>query len=125
MFAGVQAKLARPGPRKLLALDGGGIRGLITIEILAKVERIARERSGRPSIGLADYFDYIAGTSTGAVIGTLLALGRSVDEIRAIYLDCGKMMFDKNTIKGRLEALGKKIPHGDDVVMGAEMLGYY
>jgi predicted acylesterase/phospholipase RssA len=125
MFAGVQAKLSKRGPRKLLSLDGGGIRGLITIEILAKVETIAREQSGRPSLVLADYFDYIAGTSTGAVIGTLLALGKSVDEIRRIYLDCGRMMFDKNTIVGRLEALGKKIPYGDDVVMGAEMVGYY
>src|SRR4051794_32659813 len=125
MFSGVQAKLSKRGPRKLLSLDGGGIRGLITIEILAKIERIVREQSGRPSLVLADYFDYIAGTSTGAVIGTLLALGRSVDEIRGIYLDCGRMMFDKTTILGRLEALGRKVPHGDDVVMGAEMLGYY
>lgn len=125
MFAGVQAKLSKPGPRKLLALDGGGIRGLITIEILAKIERIAREQSGRPSLVLADYFDYIAGTSTGAVIGTLLALGRSVDEIRGIYLDCGRMMFDKSTILGRLEALGGKLPHGEDVIRGAEMVGYY
>ena len=87
MFAGAQAKLAKSGPRKLLALDGGGIRGLITIEILAKIESILRERSRNPSLVLADYFDYIAGTSTGAVIGTLLALGKSIDEIRRIYLD--------------------------------------
>src|SRR5215470_15851728 len=100
MFAGAHAKLAKSGPRKLLSLDGGGIRGLITIEILARIEALVRAQSGNGSLVLADYFDYIAGTSTGAVIGTLLALGRSVDEIRAIYLDCGKMMFDKNTIKG-------------------------
>ena len=112
MFAGAKAKLAKSGPRKLLALDGGGIRGLITIEILAKIERMVREQSGKPSLVLADYFDYIAGTSTGAVIGTLLALGKPVDEIRGIYLDCGRMMFDKNTIMGRLESLGSELPHG-------------
>lgn len=112
MFAGANAKLAKSGPRKLLALDGGGIRGLITIEILEKIESIAREQSGKPSLVLADYFDYIAGTSTGAVIGTLLALGKPVDEIRRIYLDCGRMMFDKNTIMGRLEKLTKDVPHG-------------
>ena len=104
MFAGALAKLAKPGPRKLLALDGGGIRGLITIEILAKIESIVREQSGKPSLVLADYFDYVAGTSTGAVIGTLLSLGKPVDEIRRIYLDCGKMMFDKSTIARRLES---------------------
>ena len=105
MFAGVNAKLAKPGPRKLLSLDGGGIRGLITIEILARIESVLREQSGKRSLVLADYFDYIAGTSTGAVIGTLLALGRPVEEIRRIYLDCGQMMFDKKTIIGRLQAL--------------------
>src|SRR5215831_15925869 len=103
MFAGAHAKLTKSGPRKLLSLDGGGIRGLITIEILAKVESILREQSGKPSLVLADYFDYIAGTSTGAVIGTLLSLGKPVDEIRRIYLDCGHMMFDRGAILERLE----------------------
>jgi hypothetical protein len=56
----------QPAPqKKLLALDGGGIRGVLTLEILAGVEEIV----------LADYFDYIAGTSTGAIIGTCLAIG--------------------------------------------------
>jgi hypothetical protein len=125
MFAGAQAKLARSGPRKLLALDGGGIRGLITIEILAKIESIVREQSRNPSLVLADYFDYIAGTSTGAVIGTLLALGKPVEEIRRVYLDCGRMMFDKNTIMGRLESLGKELPHGAAVVGAAELGVHY
>lgn len=125
MFAGAQAKLAKTGPRKLLALDGGGIRGLITIEILAKIESLVRAQSRNPSLVLADYFDYIAGTSTGAVIGTLLALGKPVDEIRRIYLDCGRMMFDKNTILGRLENLGKELPHGAAVVEAAELGAYY
>ena len=89
MFAGARRKLAKTGPRKLLSLDGGGIRGLITIEILDKIESIVREQSGKPALVLADYFDYIAGTSTGAVIGTLLSLGKPVEEIRRIYLDCG------------------------------------
>jgi hypothetical protein len=119
MFAGVRRKLDKAGPRKLLSLDGGGIRGLITIEILAKIESIVRSRSGRPSLVLADYFDYIAGTSTGAVIGTLLSLGRTVDEIRSIYLDCGQMMFDKNTIMGRLEKLSSEL------AQAAELGAYY
>ena len=42
----VADKLAKPGPRKLLALDGGGIRGLITVEVLAEIERLLREESG-------------------------------------------------------------------------------
>ena len=40
--------LARRGPRKLLALDGGGIRGVISLEILGKIESLLREQTGNP-----------------------------------------------------------------------------
>jgi len=63
-------------PHKLLALDGGGMRGVITIEILAAIEQHLQHALGRDaSFVLADYFDYIAGTSTGAILATCLALG--------------------------------------------------
>ena len=74
----VADKLTKPGPRKLLALDGGGIRGLITIEVLAEIERLLKDEPGAgDDFVLAEYFDYIAGTSTGAVIATCL-VGRDV-----------------------------------------------
>src|SRR5918996_1214297 len=89
-------KLDAPGPKRLLALDGGGIRGLITIEILAEIERLLRERLGRDDrFVLADVFDYVAGTSTGAIIATCVALGLPVARIRDFYLSNGKAMFDK------------------------------
>ena len=87
--------LARPATKKLLALDGGGIRGLITIEVLAQIEKILRAKSGNDKLVLANYFDYIAGTSTGAVIGTLLALGNSVDDIRDTYREFARLVFAK------------------------------
>jgi hypothetical protein len=50
--------LERKGPRKLLALDGGGIHGLISIEILARIEALLRAAMGRDDrFVLADYFD--------------------------------------------------------------------
>src|SRR5207249_12335596 len=81
-------KLDNIGPRKLLACDGGGIRGIISIEILARIESELRKSSGNPKLVLADYFDYVAGTSTGAIIATLIALGCSADGVRAVYLRC-------------------------------------
>src|SRR5262245_32644775 len=68
-------RLQKTGGRKLLACDGGGIRGIISVEILAKIEADLRAGSGQPDLVLADYFDYVAGTSTGAIIATLVALG--------------------------------------------------
>jgi hypothetical protein len=84
------------GPKKLLALDGGGIRGMITVEILAKIERDLRGELGAGSkFVLADYFDYMSGTSTGAIIAACLSLGWPVEKLRNFYLNSGGEMFDK------------------------------
>src|SRR5262252_8215575 len=88
-------KLDKSGSRKLLACDGGGIRGIISIEVLTRIESELRKSSGNPKLVLADYFDYVAGTSTGAIIATLVALGYSVDEIRDFYLRSGEEMFHR------------------------------
>jgi predicted acylesterase/phospholipase RssA len=82
--------------RKLLALDGGGIRGILSLEILAEIERLLRKALGRgETFVLADYFDYIAGTSTGAIIAACLSLGMRVERIQRFYHDSGKDMFDQ------------------------------
>jgi hypothetical protein len=91
----VEDVLQREGPRKLLALDGGGIRGLLTIGILESLEAAVRAAAGNPELRLGDAFDYIGGTSTGAVIAAALSLGMSVAELREFYLASGRTMFDK------------------------------
>src|SRR5437764_448572 len=96
-------KLARTGPRKLLACDGGGIRGIISVEILARIEKELRTASGKPGLVLADYFDYVAGTSTGAIIATLVALGLSMDDIRTFYLESGAQMFEPAGLWARIK----------------------
>lgn len=63
---------------KLLSLDGGGIRGLILIQILCHLETL----TGRP---VYELFDWIAGTSTGGICALLLASGYSAKECRQIY----------------------------------------
>jgi patatin-like phospholipase/acyl hydrolase len=61
-------------PKKLLALDGGGMRGVLTLEVLVALEDMLREQLGRnDDFVLGDYFDYVAGTSTGALIGAGLS----------------------------------------------------
>lgn len=79
-------------PHRILTLDGGGIRGAMTVEVLAKVEKIAQDKGYET---LSDYFDYIAGTSTGAILATGLSLGWSVDKLRDFYQAHGEAMFDK------------------------------
>jgi len=71
---------------RILSLDGGGIRGLYTLEILERVERLLREREGKPDLVLADYFNLIGGTSTGAILAAGLSWRMSIDELRNHYL---------------------------------------
>lgn len=96
------------GPKRILALDGGGIRGIVTIQLLRRIESILRERQPagrRAAFRLCDAFDLIGGTSTGAIIATGLALGMAVDELDALYRKLGEAIFDERWFrKGLLRA---------------------
>jgi len=123
-------RLARKGPRKLLALDGGGIRGVLSLHILGRIEELLIKESKRPDYRLADYFDYVAGTSTGGIIAAGIALGMSVAEILDFYVKNGAAMFDKASIMRRLryeynsEPLAKQLKRvfGEDTTLGAKEL---
>src|SRR5262249_44883388 len=72
--------------------------------VLAEIEKQLQTRLGRgDDFVLADYFDYIAGTSTGAIIGTCLALGMRVDKITRFYEESGPAMFDKANLLERFK----------------------
>jgi len=106
-----QEKFVAERPRKLLALDGGGIRGVMSLEILRKVEQDLAAATGKgASFRLGDFFDYIGGTSTGAIIAAGLAMGKSVQEIVDFYIDAGPMMFEKTWLIGRLRSFYQADP---------------
>src|SRR4029453_12205026 len=63
--------------RRILSLDGGGIRGIFTLQVLKQIETLFRDARSRPDLVLRDEFHLFAGTSTGAVIATCLAWGMS------------------------------------------------
>jgi patatin-like phospholipase/acyl hydrolase len=58
------------GPKRILALDGGGIRGVLTLEYLEAIEALIRQRRNDPALLLSDCFDLIGGTSTGSTAKT-------------------------------------------------------
>jgi hypothetical protein len=98
-------------PRKLLALDGGGIRGVLTLQVLIRMEEILRERSGQgDAFRLCNYFDYVGGTSTGAIIAAGISIGMSAKELSDFYIATGPKMFAKAFILERLSHLYKKEP---------------
>ncbi|HKR82935.1 MAG TPA: patatin-like phospholipase family protein [Terriglobales bacterium] len=89
-------------PHRMLALDGGGIRGIITLGILEKIEKLVKDKTGDK---LCDYFDYIGGTSTGAIIAAGLARGMTTADLMEFYSSCGKQMFDPAWIVERIKYL--------------------
>ncbi len=92
-------RISRPGPKRILALDGGGIRGALTLGFLTRIEALLRDRTGRPDLVLRDYFDLIGGTSTGAIMATGLAVGMSTAELRELYSDLGPRIFGKRRFR--------------------------
>jgi hypothetical protein len=93
-------------PRKILALDGGGIRGTITLRVLERLEAdLAGALEAGPDFRLCDFFDLIGGTSTGAIIATALARRMSVAEVAAFYREFGHKIFVKRKLWERWQSL--------------------
>ena len=90
----VAQRLRSPGPKRILSLDGGGIRGAITLSYLVKLEAHLRQRHGNPNLLLRDYFDLIGGTSTGSIIAASLAIGMEATEILTEYGKMGDHIFE-------------------------------
>jgi hypothetical protein len=79
--------------KRILALDGGGIRGVFSLEILLRIEELLRDHFKAPDLVLADCFDFMAGTSTGAIIAAGLSWGMPVEQILEFYVQHGTTMF--------------------------------
>ena len=83
-----------PSRRVILCLDGGGMRGILTIQLLKQLE----ETAGIPCYEL---FDMVAGTSTGAIIGGLVTMGHMAKDIETLYINLVTEVFDKKSLGNR------------------------
>lgn len=91
------------GAKRILSLDGGGVKGVLTLGMLKPLEDELRRRAGgAEDFRLSDYYDLIGGTSTGAIIASGLALGLSVDEMIALYMRLGPDVFGRSAGDGIL-----------------------
>lgn len=94
--AHISARFRAPGPKRILALDGGGTRGIVTLCFLAEIEALLRRRFKNPKLVLSDYFDLIGGTSVGSMLATLLAMGKEVTYIRQLFEGWAPRIFNTN-----------------------------
>ena len=83
-------------PFSILALDGGGVRGLVTAVILERLEKKLQKYEPRKL--LTDYFDVIAGTSTGSLIACALSSCLSASEIKDFYIYNSQIIFPPSRI---------------------------
>ncbi len=115
------------GAKRILALDGGGVKGLFTLGMLKVLEDELRRRAhGDPAFRLCDYYDLIGGTSTGAIIATALALGLSIDELIELYMHLGPEVFGKTAgdgvfLQSKFES--KKLRRALQSVLSTKTLG--
>lgn len=89
---------------RVLSLDGGGMRGIYTAAFLARLtDQFSRIR-GEVALDLGKGFDLITGTSTGAIVGCALAIGRPMTEIVSLYREHGPRIFP-HRIAGKMSAV--------------------
>ena len=84
--------------RRILTIDGGGIKGVFPAAFLAEIE----DRIGEP---VYDYFDLIAGTSTGGILAIGLGLGLTAGELLQLYKEFGARIFQTRAFTSNLRRL--------------------
>lgn len=103
----------------ILTIDGGGMRGIIPVSILAYLE----EKTGKPAYEL---FDMVAGTSTGAIIAAGLALKITAQEmLEKIYFDALPRAFGGTGLQSWIRFLLNGMRHRYDLAPFFEMLSGY
>lgn len=115
------------GAKRILSLDGGGVKGVLTLGMLKPLEDELRRRAGDdPAFRLCDYYDLIGGTSTGAIIASGLSLGLSIDEMIELYMKLGPEVFGKTAgdgvfLQSKFES--KKLRRALQSVLSTKTLG--
>lgn len=103
MARSLEDHLFAPGKKRILALDGGGARGILSCGILKRIETILASRlpmEQRKDFRLHQYFDLIGGTSTGSILAAGLAMGLSVDDLEKLYLSLCPKIFQNRGVAG-------------------------
>lgn len=99
---------------RILSIDGGGIRGILPGQILLSLEKKIQQKTNNPGARLAQYFDMIAGTSTGGILTCLYLCPSAEDQTYprfsaqdavSLYLEYGNIIF-KSSFTRKITSAG-------------------
>lgn len=85
--------------KKILSIDGGGIKGVFPASFLASIEEVTGKN-------ISEHFDLIVGTSTGGIIALGLGMGYSAKEMLQFYEESGPVIFEGNGFTKFWKSLG-------------------
>ena len=116
----------------ILSIDGGGMKGIVSALVLIELEDILKKYTGANTVYLVDYFDLIAGTSTGSILAALLLCPNdcnrpkyTASDALNLYLTKGKTMFQTIPLH-KLRTLGGLIgPKYKNKALVAELNSYF
>src|SRR5690606_25818751 len=120
--------------KRILSIDGGGIRGIIPGMVVAALEDKLKEHSNNPNAHISDYFDFFSGTSTGGILTSLLLFpseedpGRpkfSAREALSIYLEHGESIFSTRNWRRFLSKFGLLSEIYDAEILEKILLDYF
>lgn len=120
--------------KKILSIDGGGVRGIIPGMVLIALEEKLKIKTGNPKAAILDYFDFFAGTSTGGILTCLLLCPDDADPTRPkysareavnLYLSQGSDIFKMSFLKKVLSGIGWVSERYDSTVFENVLESYF
>jgi uncharacterized protein len=100
---------------RILSIDGGGIRGIIPGQVLVTLEKLLQKHSNRKDARIADYFDLIAGTSTGGILSLIYLCPDNANQVKSkftagdavkLYSEHGGFIFKASALQRFLSLCG-------------------
>ena len=113
---------------RILTIDGGGIRGLIPARILVRVEELLQEISRNKKAKISDYFDLVAGTSTGGILTALILApepGYKAVDFVDLYAKYGTSIFTRAVATKTVDPLGLFNPLYQHDTLETVLLKYF
>lgn len=116
----------------VLSIDGGGMKGIVSAIVLVELENQIKEYTGQDKVYLSEYFDLIAGTSTGSILAAFLLCPNdknkpkfTAQDALTLYIEKGSLMFETNFFYKLRTLNGLLGPRYKNIAFKKELTRYF